>query len=75
MSCCSQKKFYSELCEKCKLEIAESQQIQSDFPHYPDYDPPEGWEAAGQSVRCECGSDKSGGPGHSHWCPKDEGNK
>jgi hypothetical protein len=72
MSCCAQKKLYSDLCEKCKLELAQSATttIQSDYPFYPEYDSPEGWEAAGASIKCECGAEKSNQPGHSSWCPK-----
>lgn len=71
MSCCKDKKYYSELCEKCKIELAQAQKVESDYPYFPDQDI--GWEAAGQSIKCECGSEKTGGPGHSGWCPKNKG--
>lgn len=64
--CCKDKKYYSELCEKCKLELAQQQRIESDFPHYVEYpnmDPHFTFD------KCECGAQSVGAPGHSSWCP------
>ena len=70
MSCCTQKKYYSELCDKCKEELVQMQQIHGDFPYYPEYP---NMEVPGMpSSKCECGSQIVNGPGHSHWCPKYE---
>jgi len=67
MSCCSSKTSIYELCEKCAKELlaggsALSEASTPDFPVV-EFSP---------LIRCECGADKTGGPGHSHWCPKSE---
>lgn len=69
MGCCTNKKYYSELCEACKTEMTSFDA--SSYPHYTDY-PTEEWFGVYNEKKCECGSDKTGGPGHSHWCPKYE---
>lgn len=67
--CCKDKKYYSELCQDCINAITTFDS--SEYPHYTDY-PAEEWMSVVSIKKCECGSEKTGGPGHSHWCPKYE---
>lgn len=67
MSCCKDKKSLSELCEKCAKDFmtgGSCEQYSGDImvTDWAGSIPPE--------PRCECGAEKTGGPGHSYWCPK-----
>lgn len=58
MGCCDHVINIYELCEKCAKEFLNT----PDFPTVDTTVP----------IKCECGSEKTGGPGHSDWCPKSE---
>ena len=70
--CCQDKKYFSELCPTCVRAMT------TFIPDDADYHPKRiddfaiEWPEINYNSRCECGSDKTGGPGHSHWCPKHE---
>lgn len=69
--CCKDKKYFSELCSFCIQTMTSPGQDSLDYPHYSEYSSQE-WFGSAIKTICECGSDKTGGPGHSHWCPKHE---
>lgn len=67
--CCQDKKYFSELCSNCVKDMTTFDADSLDYPNYSEYSAKE-WPEVIFETRCECGSDKTGGPGHSHWCPK-----
>ena len=69
--CCQDKKYFSELCPKCIEYMTTFNSDNLDYPHYSEYSAQE-WVDSVYKVTCECGSDKTGGPGHSYWCPKND---
>lgn len=71
--CCQDKKYFSELCPACVDAMTTFNPDDVDYPHYAEYSAKE-WPETVYNIKCECGSDKTGGPGHSHWCPKYENN-
>lgn len=73
--CCKDKKYFTELCPACiqamttlNLDNAEYLNTNNAYP----INDHSFWETVILDPICECGSDKTGGPGHSHWCPKSE---
>jgi hypothetical protein len=69
--CCQDKKYFSELCPSCVESLTNFDSSNLEYPQYAEYSEPE-WPGVTYNIRCECGSEKTGGPGHSHWCPKNE---
>lgn len=69
--CCQDKKYFSELCENCIRDMTTFNADAIDYPQHSEYSAKE-WPEVEIFSRCECGSDKTGGPGHSQWCPKYE---
>ena len=69
--CCQDKKFFSELCQDCVKAMTTFNPDNLNYPEYDDYSDQD-WPGSITYNKCECGSDKTGGPGHSYWCPKHE---
>lgn len=67
--CCQDKKYFSELCPACIEALTTFDASGFDYPNYAEYSAKE-WPEIEPLTKCECGSDKTGGPGHSPWCPK-----
>jgi len=65
--CCKDKTSLNELCEKCVKDFLTSGMCEASagdilVTTWPDF--------VTDTLKCECGADKIGGPGHSDWCPK-----
>lgn len=69
--CCQDKKYFSELCEKCVKDMTTFDPNALNYPQYSEYSDKE-WSGSEIFSKCECGSNAVNGPGHSHWCPKGE---
>ena len=69
--CCQDKKYFSELCPSCVKAMTTFEPEKIGYYAYPTNEHAN-WEEVIFDVKCECGSDKTNGPGHSHWCPKYE---
>jgi|GEM_PF-2457191 len=77
MACCKNKKYYTELCDKCKEEITtfNTSEYGDQFDRFKDIfkeDDGLDWFGSTFSTKCECGSEKVGSSKHSSWCPKFE---
>lgn len=77
MSCCKDKKYYTELCDKCKKDMttfdADNLDSYGGYKQYKDTfgeDDGSDWFGSAISIKCECGSEAVSAPGHSSWCPK-----
>lgn len=66
--CCQNKKYFSELCEKCVKDMTSFDPYAVNYTEYHS----EEWPGSMVTTKCECGSETVNGPGHSHWCPKYE---
>ena len=77
MSCCKDKKYYTELCEQCKKDMTtfNTSQYGEEFDRFKDTfgeDDGSDWFGSTISSKCECGSEAVNSPKHSSWCPKFE---
>lgn len=70
--CCQDKKYFSELCPACVKAMTTFNLDDAEIKINYVEDFAVEWPEVVFKVNCECGSDKTGGPGHSHWCPKHE---
>lgn len=77
MSCCKDKKYYTELCQKCREEMTSFEACEYG-DHYKKFkdtfgeNDSEDWFGVSVKSKCECGSESVNAPGHSSWCPKFE---
>lgn len=69
--CCQDKKYFSELCEKCVKDMTTFDPESLNYQQHSEYSAKE-WPGSEIFSKCECGSKTINGPGHSHWCPEYE---